>query len=149
MVCNNCGQMIEDGLKFCTNCGTPAPISSPSSAPAPSPSPAPAPAPSPSPAPKSEPVSVSGETVVVSDKVSEAVPEKTMYTKRALWCLILGVVSLFTCCFGEFTAIASIILGIIDLADTKKANVMNILGIVLSSIAMVMSVISMIVIFMD
>lgn len=52
MYCESCGTFIPDGQSFCSNCGSPAPISeAPAQAPVEAPASAPAPAPAPGPAP--------------------------------------------------------------------------------------------------
>ena len=61
MYCESCGTFIPDGQSFCSNCGTPAPVSE---APAAAPAPKPAPAPAPAAAPAAPAAPVAGQKVV-------------------------------------------------------------------------------------
>ena len=55
--CEKCGTPLVEGMNFCTNCGAPVPVDTPTNAPqqgAPVPNPAPQPTPAPGPAPQTQ-----------------------------------------------------------------------------------------------
>ncbi len=97
MYCRHCGAIINDNVKFCTNCGKPLAVD-PAPAPKPAAAPqsaAPQPAPAPAPAPAKTPVSRP-----VYDTARPAAPPRDRtgkyILKRAIFCVIALVIGIVT-----------------------------------------------------
>lgn len=58
--------------------------------------------------------------------------------------LVLGIVSLVCCCFGSITSILGIIFGAVSLYRKKQNNGIAIAGLIISCVALVIWIISLI-----
>lgn len=73
-------------------------------------------------------------------------PEKPHHSGFAIASMVLGIVSLVCCCAGNVTAILGLIFGILALTKTKKDG-MALAGVITSSVAIVLSIVTIAVSF--
>lgn len=120
MFCPNCGSHVDDGAKFCSNCGTSfvpdtnsEPVQAPATEPAPAPEPAPA-APVAPAAPAPEPV--------YKPNPAPVTPPPSKEPETNTLCLIGFIGSLVSILLAGTTALVSLILSIVGMVSAGKKN---------------------------